>query len=194
MKKTQYAIIAAIAIIIAAAGIYVLVPKEIHEHADFAAYINGRQINFSQDKYMHNESPEQEASAGHGAEDDEKAHMHDLAGWIAHKHAADATWGIFFRNINITFNPACFAFEEGGYCNNATHELRLFVNGQQNNEFGTLPIRDLDKVLISYDETGADLAYQIANVTDDACLYSHRCPERGEAALEDCVTGGRQCT
>ncbi|MBI4170907.1 MAG: hypothetical protein HY514_04380 [Candidatus Aenigmarchaeota archaeon] len=189
MKKTHFII----AVVVLFISIYLIATKEIHEHADFAVYINGEKLNFSQDKYMHHETAEEEKSEKHGQQEDEKAHMHDNVGWIAHKHAADATWGIFFRNINITFNSACFVFEGSSYCSNETHNLRMFVNGREDFEFGGKKINDLDRVLITFDNS-RNIDAQLNSVTDEACLYSRKCPERGEAGSEGCVTGGKQCT
>ncbi len=192
--KTIHYILAVAVIAVVAVSAYLLATREIHEHADFSVFINGQQINFSADKYMHHESTEEERNETHGIENEDKAHMHDLVGWIAHKHAADATWELFFRNINITFNSTCFVFDSQDYCNNETHKVRMFINGKENFEFGDAKINDLDRVLISYDKAGANVSSYMTAVTDEACLYSRRCPERGEAGSEGCVTGGKQCT
>jgi len=192
--KTIHYILAIAVIAVIAVSAYLLATREIHEHSDFSVFINGQQFNFSADKYMHNESAEEERNETHGIEDDDKAHMHDDIGWIAHKHSADATWGIFFRNINFTLNPTCLVFENNNYCNNETHKIRMFINGKESAEFDKAAINDLDRVLISYDRADFNFSAQIAGVTDEACLYSRRCPERGEAGSEGCVTGGEQCT
>jgi hypothetical protein len=39
-------------LVIAAAAAYLAVPKEVHEHANFLVYINGQQMNFSQEKFL----------------------------------------------------------------------------------------------------------------------------------------------
>ncbi len=192
MKNIHYVLAVAVIAVVAASA-YLLATREIHEHADFAVFINGQQINFSQGKYMHNESAEQEGNETHGQEDEDKAHMHDNIGWLAHKHAADATWGIFFRNMNITFNSTCLVFDGSSYCSNATHKMRMFVNGKESFEYGTQKINDLDRVLFIYDTAGANISSYLAAMTDEACLYSRKCPERGEAGGENCNAGGKQC-
>ncbi len=182
MKKIHAAILVIIAASLTVSA-YLIIPKEIHEHADFAVYIHGERINFSQDKYMHHESAEEE-----------KAHMHDNAGWIAHKHAAGATWKEFFAALEITFNSTCFVITNDNYCNNETHRLLMFVNEKEVFDLEKHEIKDLDRVLITFDKADTDFTAQLNNLTDEACLYSKRCPERGEAGSEGCVTAGKQCT
>lgn len=190
MKKMHKAIICIIAIAAIAFSVYVAFFSEVHEHADFAVYINGQQLNFSQQQYMHDDVVNETGPMSLA----DKVHLHDMAGTIVHKHAADVTWGMFFSTINITFNSTCFAFNNASYCDNATGSLRMFVNGKQNFEYGNYPINDLDRVLITYGPVSADVEQEMANVTNDSCIYSNKCPDRGAAPPESCITGGPKCT
>ena len=182
MKKSRRAMTAAIAIAIAiAAGAYVLAPKEVHEHADFAVFLDGEQLDFSHDRHM--------SDAAHLSE---RAHLHENNGSVVHKHAAGVTWGEFFSTLGMTLNSSCFAADDKNYCSNETHKLQMFVNGNEISDIENYIIMDLDRVLISVD-TGDSIQQQLSKVTDFACVYSRRCPERGEAAGESCAAGGAQC-
>lgn len=191
MKRTYYALALAM---IAIATVYLSLqsapptqPGEVHEHADFLVYINDRQLNFSQEKYMETEAFCSITGKSPGnLTDGEKAHLHDLVGWVAHKHSSDATWGLLFRNMGMTLNSTCFVIDGNHYCTDSTSELRMFVNGQANGEFDKMPIRDLDRVLITYGPSGEDVTSQLASVPDDACIYSGKCPERGLPPNETC--------
>jgi hypothetical protein len=188
-RKFFIGVVAIIIVAIAAAFLLPSPPQpvKVHEHANFLVFVDGARLNFSQEKYMEkeafctiiNESPA-------NMTDGEKAHMHGGIGWVAHKHSSDATWGLFFRNIGITFNSTCFAIEGSAYCSDSANELRMFVNSVQNNEFDRMPIRDLDRVLITYGPKGGDVTSQLASVPDDACIFSGKCPERGQPPAENC--------
>ena len=49
-------------------------------------------------------------------------------------------------------------------------------------------------MLISYGSPHEDVTAQIASVSDDSCIYSEVCPERGTPPEESCVGGlGTSC-
>ncbi|MCM2325601.1 MAG: hypothetical protein NDI94_04005 [Candidatus Woesearchaeota archaeon] len=61
---------------------------------------------------------------------------------------------------------------------------------RQNEQLGNYEFEDLDKILITYG-ADTDVSAQISSITDDACLYSEKCPERGSPPTENCVGGFR---
>jgi hypothetical protein len=59
--------------------------------------------------------------------------------------------------------------------------------------FGDYEFTDLDRILITYGDM-AGVADQISSVSDLACMYSEKCPERGTPPTENCVGGlGTEC-
>ncbi len=182
MKK-QYLIVAAVVIV--AALLFVVYSNNsnepFHAHADFKLYINGEAFNFSQEKYM---------------EKLEAVHIHDMNGEMIHVHERGAELGDFFGSIGISFNSSCFALDDGtAYCNQGDKALRMYVNGKPNNEYGKYQIHDLDRILITYGSESEDaIAQQMASVSDTACIFSEKCPERGSPPPEvGCVGNDNVC-
>ena len=51
-------------------------------------------------------------------------------------------------------------------------------------------MQDLDRILVAYgNENEKTLQTEITSVSDKACIYSLKCPERGTPPAEDCVGG-----
>ena len=145
-----------------------------HNHADFAVYLNGVQYNFSQEKYMSSEN----VSLSHNL------HLHALDGEIIHIHAPGVKLKDFFRSIGMNFTANCFVLDDGqSFCNNAQSKLLFYVNGRQDYRYGEYESQDLDRILITY---GSGYAQQ--SVSDRACIYSLKCPERGAPPDESCIS------
>lgn len=150
------------------------VPVEIHEHADFAVYVEGNRINFSRPDYMSD-----------NGELSEKIHLHDMDGNVMHKHAEGATLGMFFESIGIVFNETCF----NGHCTNDSSRLIMYVNGMPSYEYGMYEFSDLDRILIIFGNMTGNITAHMDAVTSDSCIYSGKCPERGDAPDENSCSG-----
>lgn len=157
----------------------------VHEHADFAVYLNGEQVDFSKEEYQSNDEDHKH----------EYTHLHDGVGHIIHKHRTGVSIGELFDSIGMNFSQACFALDTGEqFCNSNTKSLKFFVNGEENSRFGDYEIADLDQILISYGPKDEDVSEQLESLTDEACIYSETCPERGTPPEEACVGGiGSEC-
>ncbi len=154
---------------------------EVHQHADFSVMINGKPLDFSASKYQSTEEKVR----------DPYVHLHDGKGNIIHLHRANVTLGEYFKTLGMTFETRCLKLDSGEtYCNDDKNTLKLFVNGSANDKFGAYAIQDLDRILISYGPTN-DTAIEAQKnaVTNEACIYSETCPERGKAPTENCVGG-----
>lgn len=159
---------------------------DVHEHADFKVYLEGEAYDFAQDKYM--SSDEHKLS--------NFTHLHDGDGELIHKHMSTITLGDFFESLGMQFTAECFKLDGGSfYCNEGEKTLKMFVNGEHNNEFGDYELSDLDQILISYgDETDEEIQTQIASVGDRACIQSETCPERGAPSDESSCLSSGDCT
>lgn len=146
-----------------------------HTHSDFLVVINDEVINFAKEEYM---------------EAHQYIHLHDMNGYIVHFHKENQTLTDFFGSLNMNLSIECFSLYGQNYCNNETHELRIFVNDTQIFESDYVT-EDLDRILILYGLIGEDPSIYLDQVSDEACIYSHKCPERGEAPFEEC--GGDSC-
>jgi hypothetical protein len=154
---------------------------DVHEHADFKVYLNGEAYDFSQEKYMSTEE----------APLSPFTHVHDGDGEVIHKHMSGITLGTFFESLGMNWTSDCFILDTGtSYCEDATHSLRFFVNGEENEQFENYEFHDLDRILITYGTADeAELQRELASVTDRACIYSETCPERGAPPDESSCTG-----
>ena len=162
------------------------VHEKIHEHADFAVYIDGKKIDFSDPKYQ---SSEEKAL-------DPDTHLHDGVGDILHKHKKGITLGYFLGTLGMKFDEKCLTTEDGKeYCSTADKQLRLYVNGTLNDTLGNYEFSDLDRILITYGRIDeSTLKQELESIGDRACIYSEKCPERGAPPTESCAGGlGTSC-
>lgn len=175
MKKINLAILAVIVVAVVGLGIASFQKSEVHDHADFKVYINGEAYDFSREQFMTNDN--------HTLSN--FAHLHDDEGNIFHKHAAGVTLGFFFKTLGITFNSTCFVADENQYCNDGEKTLKMYVNGVQNNKFEKYEFSDLDRILITYGNDDEEtIKQQIESVTDESCIQSGKCPDRGHPGDE----------
>jgi len=102
-----------------------------------------------------------------GEELNEDIHLHDGNGKVVHMHKEGVTLGELFTSIKLSVKG------------------KLYVNGKLvEGDLNNYSPKDLDRILITDgNESGISL------VSDDACIYSEKCPERGTPPPEACVGG-----
>jgi protein-disulfide isomerase len=157
-----------------------------HAHINLKVLVNGKPVDFSQDKYQSKE----------GKELDQNIHFHDGVGDIVHIHKQAVKIGELFNSLAMSFDKSCISIDEKNkYCSDSTKKLRMYVNGTENTDLGDYEPKDLDRILITYgNETDTKIKDEIAAVADNACIYSEKCPERGTPPSEECVGGlGTNC-
>lgn len=132
--------------------------RSAHNHADVKVYINGKAIDFSQQRYQ--------LAARF-------IHFEEGIGDVIHTHATGLTAGHLFKSLGADFDGNCLAFEKTDYCNDGNAKLRFYVNGKPNNEFDNYAINDIDKILVSYGtESDAEIQQQLNSITNLAPKYS----------------------
>lgn len=140
-----------------------------HAHVDFKVFLEGNEISFNKLKFN---------------EVSKYAHLHltnPHGDKVIHIEGTEnITIGLFFESLGMKFNSTCFVLDTGeGFCNNFEKRIRFFVNGNENFQFDLYEFRDLDKILITYgDETDREIENQKNSITDYACIFSRKCPER----------------
>ncbi len=135
-----------------------------HAHFDFKLFVDGKQVDLSQDEYQ--------AIEGH--ELSEHVHLHDHDGEVVHLHAPGVTLTEFLGSLKL--------LPEAG------KQVRVFANGKETPAGLAYQPRDLDRVLVVAGAgTDAQVAAWQALVSDRACIYSEKCPERGKPPYETCV-------
>ncbi|MBI2641014.1 hypothetical protein HYW87_00235 [Candidatus Roizmanbacteria bacterium] len=94
-------------------------PKEVHIHAGFQVYVDGKRQDFLQTKYMSVKPCEEGEHRELSKEEiqEEKAHLHENVGDVVHVHLEGATWGDLFKNIRYDFPRS--------------KPIEAFVNGQR---------------------------------------------------------------
>lgn len=168
---------------------------DVHEHADFALFINGQKFDFSPAKYQSDKNDEPDHDHG-SHQHDPYTHLHDKKSQIIHTHKAGVTLGYFLKTIGFEITNSCLTTDtKKQYCDDDVSSLKFFVNGKRNARPDQYEIMDLDRLLVSYGPlTDPDLTAQLKALTDEACIYSEKCPERGKPPTEQCVGGlGTDC-
>jgi len=132
-----------------------------HEHVDFLVYMNDEPVDFSNPRYFVRSSFVHVESDNVGG-----------AGKVIHVHATGVPLNMFFESVNMRLAEDCFRMDDGRmFCNDGTNELRFYVNGVRNEEYGDHILRDDDKILISYgDYSEQELQDQLARIPDFAKL------------------------
>lgn len=105
---------------------YVQNPDPNHTHADFAVWVNGTLLDFSDDRYM--SAPPVQATvfdllvpvaSAHGDEEEagalpgrEYLHLHDGNGRVLHRHKPGLTIGDFFASLGLDMGDGCFTLDD----------------------------------------------------------------------------------
>jgi len=137
-----------------------------HAHVDFKVFLDGEEVDFNQEKYdmrhpfahLHLSNPEGDK--------------------IIHYEGEKLPIGFFFESLGMMLTEKCFTLDtEEEFCDNDSKRLRFFVNGEETSEFQNYLPNDIDRILVIYG-TEEELQEQLESVSDFACIYSHKCPER----------------
>lgn len=162
-------------------------PDPNHTHADFAVWIEGKKIDFSQELYMSGSSKEGE---DHSQDHHMSLHLHDGNGAVIHRHKPGLTLGDFFNSLpGIRYRENEFLFMDCLGCAHAegTYQTKLFVNGEESPEGSVYVFSDIDRIVITDTTDPALRRAEVRDLTDEACLYSRTCPERGDPPTENCI-------
>jgi len=153
-------------------------PDPNHTHADFAVFVDGQQLDFSDPKYM---SSEQKHLHKH-------LHLHDGIGTVIHRHEPGLTLGEFFSSLGLRMTKNCVTLDDKQrFCDHGNNRWRMIVNGEERVFDPSYVFKDMDKILLSYNASDTLWEIEWQQVTNDACLYSKTCPERGEPPTENCI-------
>lgn len=175
-------------------------PDPNHTHADFVVWIEGTQLDFSDERYMSGASTDAEHEDAHHP----YFHLHDGNGHVIHRHKPGLMLKEFFTSIGQTMEAQCLTIDEEQFaslnqdwvrdfartkrlCNDGKFRWQMYVNGQERPFDPNYVFGDLDQILLFYGAAGATMPV-MERMTDDACLYSKTCPERGDPPAENCVS------
>ncbi|MEX0782859.1 MAG: hypothetical protein WD557_09430 [Dehalococcoidia bacterium] len=161
----------------------------VHWHADFALFIEGEQYDFNQDEFFSTEDELVNANV----------HIHAPRINVVHVHRSLTTWDEFLRSIGFELTDKTTIAGQAGQPLNLKlpngdefreengNTFKFMVDGVRVDGVAITEIGDLDRVLVSYGpETFEDVERdQLPQVSDEACIPSGRCLERGDPRLED---------
>ncbi|TSC57119.1 MAG: protein-disulfide isomerase [Candidatus Peregrinibacteria bacterium Greene0416_62] len=166
-------------------------PDPNHTHTDFAVWIDGKKLDFSDEEFMSESESDQtgEDHDAHGHKHHPYLHLHDGNGYVIHRHKPGLTLGDFFASIQIGIDGACYTsfapMADGEICGD--HPFRMFLNGEEMPVTMEYVFEDLDQILFTNADSNEEVRKELQQMTDDACRYSQRCPWRGEAQAENCI-------
>src|SRR3990172_11529375 len=108
--------------------------REVHYHAGFKLFIDGKLQDFSSAKYMSVKLCVGDEKEHKEDEQLEKAHLHDGVGDVVHVEAEEAKWKDLFMNISYKINPG--------------KQITGFVNGKKVENILDHSIKSYDSVVI----------------------------------------------
>ncbi|HEY0964443.1 MAG TPA: hypothetical protein VGE31_01465 [Candidatus Paceibacterota bacterium] len=151
---------------------------KVHVHSDFVIIINDQKIDLTAEKYQSSAE-----SIRH-----KNVHLHDGDDTVVHRHADGITFAEFLGSLNFTLNDQCLRNDNGEeYCTDKTNTLVLFVNGEVEEDIDMYIPQEEDRILLYYGpKDNPHLNDYLESVTDEACIFSGTCPERGVAPPESC--------
>lgn len=125
-----------------------LKPKEVHFHAGFQVYVNGKLQDFSDLKYMHIDPCTTKKNTIPEDEQEEKAHLHDFVGDVVHVHRDNAVWQDLFTNIKYKIDK--------------TKPIEGYINGKKTEGILHKPIHPYDIMLLLIGKHG-NINYYLKN-------------------------------
>lgn len=161
--------------------------QPVHWHADFALFIRGQQFDFERPEFVSKE----------GEEKNPWVHIHEPRYSVVHAHREQTTWDEFLTSIGFKLTDSSITLPSGEKLESTeTESLKFFVNGVRIDTLMFQDVLDLNQVLITFGpETDEDvLTSQWPQVSDEACIPSGLCLDRGEPADEPCGKGSETCT
>lgn len=171
MKKVALYIIFAVVILSSLGVIFrtqiqaVLFPiKEIHIHAGFQIYEDGKQKSFEDFAYMNDKPCGDHAPGEHVDEQLEKAHLHELVGDVVHVHREGATWGDLFTNLKYPVEA---------------EKIEAYVNGEKLPMVLARKIQPYDRLVVFIGDRDENLnKYLDKQVTKDHIVKTEKRSEQ----------------
>lgn len=161
--------------------------QSVHEHADFAVFVNGTALDFNDIRFLSTETNERSQSV----------HLHAPRTNVAHLHREQTTFDEFFLSLGMELTDDCLKLDTGEkLCNDNANGLQFMVNEVRVDKLQFEKMSDMGRVLISFGARDADLGAQWNQVTDEACIPGENCADRlppGGIEKEPCARSAAMC-
>jgi len=145
-------------------------PKDVHYHANFAVYVDGKQEQLSNPLLYEEVS---QCSVSTEKKPGERAHLHENIKDLVHVHDAAVTWGNFFQNINWNIGTKYLDTSEALLINTDDKRVTYLLNGEQVSDITNKVIDSKDRLLVSYGSaTKEELKKQFDSVATTAEKYN----------------------
>jgi hypothetical protein len=152
--------------------------SEVHVHSDFLIIINDTPISLTDEKYQSSTS---QVLHDH-------IHLHDNEDNVVHRHAEGITFVDFLQSIGYTLTNECLTDDTAtSYCVDPNNVLTLYVNEVPKTILTDYIPQEEDRILLYYGSpNNPKLRDYFDSITNESCIYSGTCPERGVAPAESC--------
>lgn len=152
---------------------------EVHVHSDFAIYVDGSKLDLTGDMYQ---------SSLEKGEKDADIHIHDADDKVVHRHAENITFAHFLESIGFKLTNDCFTMDTGEeYCRDETTTVALYVNQDEVVNITSYIPEEEDQILLYVGPSGkSTLQSELDSITDESCIHSGTCLERGIPVIESC--------
>jgi len=146
--------------------------EHVHYHANWAIFVNGERLDLTADRYM--EDVFQCMADASQQRPEDRVHMHGNDADNVHVHASGVTWGHLLSNLGFGIGDDYLETDGGRFATGEQGELKFVLNGAQVRSIRNLPIRDLDRLLISYGPESVEevLGSQFPMVKASAAEYN----------------------
>lgn len=145
-------------------------PKDVHYHANFAVYVDGKQEQFSNPLLYEEIS---ECSISTEEKPGERAHLHENIKDVVHVEDSAVTWGNFFQNINWNVSDKYLDTSDVLLVNTDTKKVTYILNGEEVSNISNKVIGDKDRLLVSYGiATKDEINKQFSTVATTAEKYN----------------------
>lgn len=135
--------------------------KEVHYHAGFKVFVDGKEADFSDFKYMSVKPCTTEEYDDN--DNDSHIHLHDGNGRVVHVHTEGFKWGDLFKSLHYTFEP--------------TKQVTGFLNGKETSDILNKPIVAYDSIVIFVGDVSQNIDVQAMSVTKDDIVKAEKLSE-----------------
>jgi hypothetical protein len=126
-------------------------PEQIHYHANFAVYLNGKREQFKSPMYY--EEVSGSCALGKDIKPAQRVHLHDEVADVVHVHDHAVTWGDLFMNLHWAVGPDFIRTPDGIFVAADSKKITYVVNGQEIDDISTEIIKDEDRLLVDFGDT-----------------------------------------
>jgi hypothetical protein len=145
-------------------------PEQIHYHANFAVYLNGKREQFKSPMYY--EEVSGSCALGKDIKPAQRVHLHDEVADVVHVHDHAVTFGDLFMNLHWAVGPDFIRTPDGIFVAADSKKITYVVNGQEIDDISTEIIKDEDRLLVDFGDTNkATIGQEFKSVPATAHKY-----------------------